>query len=104
LTTLMRPSDPVRHFWPLRNQRFLCSRLRSRAFGQVVGNAYAFDAFHLRGGLVPCGVERWIGCDQARRASHHRLMRLNGGDQQVGIMRPPSEDLVIGDDLNLGLL
>src|SRR5438445_7692423 len=29
LTTLMRPSDPVRHFWPLRNQRFFCSRLRS---------------------------------------------------------------------------
>jgi hypothetical protein len=29
LVTLMRPSHPVRHFWPLRNQRFLCSRLRS---------------------------------------------------------------------------
>jgi hypothetical protein len=25
----MRPSRPVRHFWPLRNQRFFCSRLRS---------------------------------------------------------------------------
>lgn len=23
------PSHPVRHFWPLRNQRFFCSRLRS---------------------------------------------------------------------------
>jgi len=29
LATLIRPSDPVRHFWPLRNQRFLCSRRRS---------------------------------------------------------------------------
>src|SRR5215471_13977494 len=29
LATLMRPSHPVRHFWPLRNQRFFCSRLRS---------------------------------------------------------------------------
>src|SRR6266566_8293729 len=29
LTTLIRPSHPVRHFWPLRNQRFFCSRLRS---------------------------------------------------------------------------
>jgi hypothetical protein len=29
LTTLMRPSQPVLHFWPLRNQRFFCSRLRS---------------------------------------------------------------------------
>jgi hypothetical protein len=26
---LMRPSHPVRHFWPSRNQRFLCSCLRS---------------------------------------------------------------------------
>src|SRR5215470_12723625 len=32
LATLMRPSQPVRHFWPLRNQRFFCSRLRSRLF------------------------------------------------------------------------
>ena len=29
LATLMRPSQPVRHFWQLRNQRFFCSRLRS---------------------------------------------------------------------------
>ena len=26
LDTLMRPSHPVRHFWPRRNQRFFCSR------------------------------------------------------------------------------
>ena len=32
LTALMRPSHPVRHFWPLRNQRFFCSRLRSGLF------------------------------------------------------------------------
>src|SRR5258708_20013982 len=24
----MRPSQPMRHFWPLRNQRLFCSRLR----------------------------------------------------------------------------
>src|SRR5271155_429520 len=29
LITLMRPSHPVRHFWPFRNQRFFCSRLRA---------------------------------------------------------------------------
>lgn len=28
LTTLMRPSAPVRHFCPCLNQRFFCSRLR----------------------------------------------------------------------------
>jgi hypothetical protein len=29
LLTLMRPSQPVRHFCPLRNQRFFCSALRT---------------------------------------------------------------------------
>jgi len=37
LTTLMRPSDPVRHFWPLRNQRFFCSRLRSGLLVERLG-------------------------------------------------------------------
>jgi hypothetical protein len=37
LATLMRPSHPVRHFWPLRNQRFLCSRLRSGLLVERLG-------------------------------------------------------------------
>ena len=37
LETLMRPSQPVRHFWPLRNQRFLCSRLRSGLLVERLG-------------------------------------------------------------------
>jgi hypothetical protein len=37
LTTLMRPSHPVRHFWPLRNQRFFCSRLRSALLVERLG-------------------------------------------------------------------
>src|SRR5437868_1026726 len=37
LTTLMRPSHPVRHFWPLRNQRFFCSRLRSGLLVERLG-------------------------------------------------------------------
>src|SRR5437764_902781 len=37
LVTLMRPSHPVRHFWPLRNQRFLCSRLRSGLLVERLG-------------------------------------------------------------------
>src|SRR5437868_6980018 len=36
-STLMRPSHPVRHFWPLRNQRFFCSRLRSRLLVERLG-------------------------------------------------------------------
>ncbi len=37
LTTLMRPSDPVRHFCPLRNQRFFCSRLHSGLLVERLG-------------------------------------------------------------------
>jgi hypothetical protein len=37
LTTLMRPSHPVRHFCPLRNQRFFCSRLRSGLLVERLG-------------------------------------------------------------------
>ena len=37
LTTLMRFSQPVRHFWPLRNQRFFCSRLRSGLLVERLG-------------------------------------------------------------------
>ena len=37
LDTLMRPSHPVRHFWPLRNQRFFCSRLRSGLLVERLG-------------------------------------------------------------------
>lgn len=33
----MRPSHPVRHRWPLRNQRFFCSRLRSALLVERLG-------------------------------------------------------------------
>jgi hypothetical protein len=32
----MRPSQPARHFWPLRNQRFFCS-LKSRHLWALTG-------------------------------------------------------------------
>jgi hypothetical protein len=35
--TLMRPSHPVRHFWPLRNQRFFCSRWRAALLVERLG-------------------------------------------------------------------
>src|ERR1700687_4462627 len=37
LTTLIRPSHPVRHFWPLRNHRFFCSRLRAGLLVERLG-------------------------------------------------------------------
>ena len=47
LTTLMRPSDPVRHFWPLRNQRFFCSRLRSGLLVERLGTHTRFTPLAL---------------------------------------------------------
>jgi len=46
LATLMRPSHPVRHFWPLRNQRFLCSRLRSGLLVERLGMQTRLWALH----------------------------------------------------------
>jgi hypothetical protein len=37
LTTLMRPSHPVRHFWPLRKALFLLA-FTLGAFGEAIGN------------------------------------------------------------------
>src|SRR6516162_6024438 len=37
LDPLMRPSHPVRHFCPLRNQRFFCSHLRSGLLVERLG-------------------------------------------------------------------
>src|ERR1700746_3253128 len=42
LTTLMRPSHPVRHLWPLRNQRFFCSHLGS---GRLLDRSFTAGAF-----------------------------------------------------------
>src|SRR5262245_51311719 len=50
------------------------------------------------------GIECSIRRHQVWRSTEQRLMRLDCGDQQVRIMRPLSEDLVIGNDLVLGLL
>ncbi len=44
----MRPSHPVRHFWPSRNQRFLCSRLRSRLLVERLGMQTRLTPFHVR--------------------------------------------------------
>jgi hypothetical protein len=38
----MRPSDTVRHFWPLRNQRFFWSRLRSKLLVERLGTHTRF--------------------------------------------------------------
>src|ERR1700685_316614 len=47
LATLMRPSHPVRHFWPLRNQRFFCSRLRSALLVERLGTQTRLTPFAL---------------------------------------------------------
>src|SRR5262249_43278574 len=78
--------------------------LALRAFGGAIGDADAFDTFRARSSLILDGVERSIRRHQARRASQPCLMRLDGGDEQVRIVRPPSVDFVIGYDLILGLL
>src|SRR5215510_2385322 len=66
LTTLMRPSEPVRHFCPLRNQLLLLLAFSLRALGGAIGDAHALDALGLRGGFVFGGVETGISGHQVR--------------------------------------
>jgi Bacterial regulatory proteins, luxR family len=47
--TLMRPSQPVRHFWPLRNHRFFCSRLRSGLLVEQLGMQTRLTPFAFAG-------------------------------------------------------
>src|SRR5215468_10461828 len=53
LTTLMRPSHPVRHFCPLRNQRFFCSRLRSGLLVERLGMQTRLTPFAFTAISVP---------------------------------------------------
>src|SRR5260370_32365848 len=47
LITLIRPSHPVLHFWPLRNQRFFCSRRRSALLVERLGTQTLLTPFCL---------------------------------------------------------
>src|ERR1700724_421626 len=47
LITLIRPSHPVLHFWPLRNQRFFCSRRRSALLVERLGTQTLLTPFSL---------------------------------------------------------
>src|SRR6266699_1303762 len=73
-------------------------------FGRAIGNADALDTLCLRSSLVLGRIECSIRSDQTRRASQQGLMSVDGADQQVRVIRSPSVDLVIGDDLVFSLL
>src|SRR5690349_20233536 len=94
LTTLMRPSHPVRHFWPFRNQRFFCSRWRARFLVARLGDADAFDTERLGSGLVFGGVEPSVRRKEARGAAQYGLMELYGGYQKIGVVWPRLIDFV----------
>src|SRR5262249_1865392 len=104
LVTLMRPSHPVRHFWPLRNQRFFCSRRRSLLLLERLGNAYSFDTLGFCSPLVFGGVEAGIFGHQIGCSSQFGSVRLDGGDQQVRVVRTLGIDCVVDNDLVFRLL
>src|SRR6516164_9148810 len=85
-TTLMRPSHPVRHFWPLRNQRFFCSRRRSALLVERLGDGYALDAHGFGSCFVLAGIEASVGGDEVRHAAKCRLMDFDRRNEQVAIV------------------
>jgi hypothetical protein len=102
LTTLTRPSHPVRHFWPLRNQRFFCSRLRSGLLVERLGIQTRLTPLALAAASFL--AEYRVRCHQAWRAGQPGLMDFDGRDQEVRIVGPLIEHLVVGHNLIFGLL
>ena len=83
----MRPSQPVRHFWPWRNQRFFCSRLRS---GLLVERLRPNDAdlliaavetHHARLGRIP----RLVAADAAFYSAKNEAAATAKGVKRVCI-------------------
>src|SRR4029077_7506243 len=103
LTTLMRPSQPVRHL-AVAEPTLLLFAFALRALGGAVGDADALDALGFRGRLVLGRVEAGIRRHQVRRAAQRCLMRFDRAKQQVRVAGPPIVDFVGDDDLVLRLL
>src|SRR6516162_3897152 len=127
LTTLMRPSHPVRHFWPLRNQRFFCSRLRSGLLVERLGMQTRLTPFafppscswrsrmrHLpRPGaecdrVLPDGLRRLRSADPNRWDADRRLRSRSQSDSRSPAVSPSCRirwlaGLAFADDLRRGL-
>src|SRR5450631_2523685 len=79
LRTLMRPSQPVRHFCSFLNQRFFCFSLRCCSVGRNRDSLYAqlFSA-----GLVGGGEESGIGRERIWCVAKYLNVLLDRGKQQ----------------------
>src|SRR3954469_23318151 len=64
LATLMRPSHPVRHFWPFGALLLLTFALGT--LGGTIGNADAPDALRFGCCFIFGGVKSSVGCHQVR--------------------------------------
>src|SRR5271168_1886506 len=118
LTTLMRPSHPVRHFWPSRNQRFLCSRLRSGLLVERLGMqtrltpiAFAAASFlaAVRTGPVVRGKRGMsivaYSCPPSRGApAPERHHDLNGSESRETCMTTPIAIVVAGALIAVAIL
>jgi hypothetical protein len=99
LATLIRPSHSVRHFWPSRNQRFFCSRLRSTLLAERFGMQTRLTPLAFCCRLVLGRVESGVRSQQPRDARQLGAMAVEGWDQQVAIIGAPSVHFVVDDDL-----
>ena len=61
------------------------------------------DAIRIFEDAVPAGVKGRIRRHQVRQTPEPRLMRVDRRDQQVGVVGTPVVDLVVDDNLVLGL-
>jgi len=96
LTTPMRPSQPVRHFCPFRNQRFFCSRRRAALLVERLGMHTRLTPLALASFILG-GVEARVRRHQTRRATQHGFMRFDGWDQERSVVGALLVYLVVDD-------
>ena len=82
---------------------FLLLALALGALGGAVGHTHPLHALGLRSRLVLARIEGRIRGHEIRRASKPRLVRLDRWDQEVGVVGAPVVDLIVDNDLVLGL-
>src|SRR5246127_267249 len=83
---------------------FLLLALTLGASARAVGNAHAFDSHCFRSGLILDGVEPGVSRHQSRHTPQLGLVGCDGRDQQIAIVRPPSVDFIVDNDLVFGFL
>src|ERR1039457_1776109 len=104
LRTLMRPSQPVRHFCSFLNQRFFCFSLRCLPGVPLEGIETRFTPNFSAPASLAGGEESGIGRERIWCVAKYLNVLLDRGKQQGRVGGTFVQDFVAGDELVFRLL